>query len=75
MLDGLDAVRYEFARSGEKHVGFIAEDVPDELANASHTSVKVLDLVSVLACVVKEQRAAIERLTERVEQLEAQGRK
>lgn len=74
VLDGLDAVRYEFARTGEKHVGFIAEDVPDEVANAEHTSVKVLDLVSVLACVVKEQRETIARLAERVELLEAAGR-
>lgn len=74
VLDGLDAVQYEFTRTGEKHVGFIAEDVPDEVANASHTSVKVMDVVSVLACVVKEQRATIEQLVRRVEHLEARGR-
>lgn len=71
VLDGLDAVRYEFTRTGEKHVGFIAEDVPDELSNENHTSIKVLDLVSVLTCIVKEQRATIEQLTQRVERLES----
>jgi BMFP domain-containing protein YqiC len=67
-------VRYEFKRTGEKHVGFIAEDVPDELANEAHTSVKVLDVVSVLSCVVKEQRETIAKLEARVSQLEARGR-
>jgi len=73
LLDGLEAVQYEFKRSGDKHVGFIAEDVPDDVANAEHTSVKVMDIVSVLACCVKEQQKTIEQLTSRVAQLEARG--
>jgi BMFP domain-containing protein YqiC len=73
VLDGLDAVQYEFTRSGESHVGFIAENVPDEVSNATHTSLKVVDIVSVLACVVKEQRETIARLEARVASLEARG--
>lgn len=65
-------MRYEFKRTGDKHVGFIAEDVPDDVANAEHTSVKVMDIVSVLACCVKEQQKTIDQLTSRVAQLEAQ---
>ncbi|KAJ1633380.1 hypothetical protein T492DRAFT_981643 [Pavlovales sp. CCMP2436] len=74
VLDGLNAVSFAFTRSGEKHVGFIAEDVPDEVANETHTAVKVMDIVSVLSCVVKEQRAMIKTLTARVAQLEARPR-
>jgi len=70
VLEGLTSVSYEFKRSGEKHLGFIAEDVPDEVANADHTSVKMGDIISVLACCVKEQQKTIQQLTERLEKLE-----
>mmetsp|Transcript_25950 Transcript_25950/g.76062 ORF Transcript_25950/g.76062 Transcript_25950/m.76062 type:complete len:286 (-) Transcript_25950:540-1397(-) len=74
VLAGLDSVCFEFKRSGAKHVGFIAEDVPDEVANSEHTAVKMMDIVSVLACCVKDQHETIQRLTERIAALENKGK-
>jgi hypothetical protein len=64
-------VRYAYkADPAEHHVGFIAEDVPDLVAAADRKSLAPMDVVAVLAKVVKDQQATIDALTRRLEQVE-----
>jgi hypothetical protein len=56
----------------EKHVGFIAEDVPDLVAAKDRKSLSAMDIVGVLTKVVQEQEKTIEALKARVDQLEKQ---
>lgn len=46
--------------SGEKRVGFIAEDVPEIVANADRKSVPIMDVVALLTRVVKDQQQTID---------------
>ena len=62
----------------ERHVGFIAEDVPDLVATADRKTLSPMDLVAVLTRVVQEQQQAvaaqearIAALTARIAALEA----
>ncbi len=54
----------------EKHVGFIAEDVPDLLATKDRKGLSPMDVVAVLTKIVQEQRKTISELTEKVNRLE-----
>jgi hypothetical protein len=47
------------ADHNEKHVGFIAEDVPDLVASPDRKTLGAMDVVSVLTKVVQEQRHAL----------------
>jgi len=58
--------------SGEKYVGFIAEDVPDLVAMNSRDGIAAIEIVAVATKVIQEQQKTIEALTKRVERLEAQ---
>lgn len=71
LLDGLESVRFQYKRSNEEHLGFIAEDVPADVATKNHDAIKVLDVVSVLARCVKDQRQVIHDLSRRMAELEA----
>ena len=51
---------YNEDESGEKQVGFIAEDVPDLVANADRQSVPIMDIVATLTRVVKDQQQTID---------------
>ena len=44
----------------EQRVGFIAEDVPEIVANADRKSVPIMDVVALLTGVVKEKQQTIE---------------
>jgi hypothetical protein len=57
--------------SGERHVGFVAEDVPDPVATPDRRSVSPMDVVAVLTRVVQAQPQAIAELTARRAALEA----
>ena len=46
----------------ERHVGFIAEDVPELVAAPDRTSLSPMDIVAVLPRVVQEQQAALAQL-------------
>jgi hypothetical protein len=60
-LDALTPVTYNYkADSEEKHVGFIAEDVPDLVATKDRTSLAPMDIVAVLTKVVQQQRQTID---------------
>jgi hypothetical protein len=54
----------------EKHVGFIAEDVPALVATGDRTGLSPMDIVAVLTKVVQEQQKTIAELQARVAQLE-----
>ncbi len=47
--------------SAEKRVGFIAEDVPDLVADAGRQSVPIMDVVALLTRVVKDQQQTIDQ--------------
>ncbi|MFN0109736.1 MAG: tail fiber domain-containing protein [Blastocatellia bacterium] len=54
----------------QKHVGFIAEDVPDLVATTDRKGLSSMDIVAVLTKVVQEQQQTIAELKVKVEQLE-----
>ena len=58
--------------SGEKYVGFIAEDVPELVAMNGRDGIAAIEIVAVITKVVQEQQKTIESLTEEVKQLRAQ---
>jgi len=87
-LEQLVPVKYSYkVEKGERHVGFIAEDVPELVATKDRKSVGAMDVVSVLTKVVKEQQKiiadqektlseqqkAISELKERVAKIENKG--
>jgi len=55
----------------EKHVGFIAEDVPDLVARADRKSVAPMDILAVMTKVVQDQQKTIDDLKARLAKLEA----
>lgn len=61
-LQQLDPVEYVFKDdpTGKKRVGFIAEDVPDIVANADRKSIPMMDVLALLTRVVKDQQQTIE---------------
>ena len=58
----------------EKHVGFIAEDVPDLVATKDRKGLSPMDIVAVLTKVVQELKARNEMLEERLLALEGKGK-
>lgn len=50
---------YNDDESNEKRVGFIAEDVPEIVANKDRKSVPIMDVVALLTKVVKDQQQTI----------------
>lgn len=70
-LEALQPVTFVYkANPAENHVGFIAEDVPDLVATSDRKGLSSMDLVAVLAKVVKEQQRTIEDLQTRMRELE-----
>ena len=59
-LAGLNPVTFKYkAGEDERHVGFIAEDVPELVATKDRKGMSPMDVVAVLTKVVKEQQEAI----------------
>ncbi|MFH1175767.1 MAG: tail fiber domain-containing protein [Acidobacteriota bacterium] len=70
-LAGLRPVKFNYkAAAAEKHVGFIAEEVPDLLASADRKTLSPMDIVAVLTKVVQEQQKTIDTLQRRLDALE-----
>lgn len=68
-LNGLDPVKYNYKTdAGDKHVGFIAEDVPDLVATKDRKGLSPMDIVAVLTKVVQEQKKAIEEQKRTIEE-------
>ena len=69
-LSELRPVRYNYnAEPDEEYVGFIAEEVPDMVAQADRKTMSAMDVVAVLTKVVQEQQKTIEELKAKVDQL------
>jgi len=70
-LNGLTPVKYAYkVDPTERHVGFIAEDVPDMVATKDRKGLSSMDIVAVLTEVVKEQQKTIDELKSRLSDLE-----
>jgi hypothetical protein len=53
----LDPVTFTYmVDASEKHVGFVAEDIPDLVATRNWKGMSPMDVVAILAKVVKEQQ-------------------
>lgn len=69
-FQGLKPVTYNYkVDKDEKHVGFIAEDVPAILATKDRKGVSPMDVVALLTKVVQEQQKTIAVLAKEVEVL------
>jgi hypothetical protein len=74
-LEGLTPVRFSYKDdSGEQHVGFIAEDVPDLVATGDRKGMSPMDVVAVLTRVVQEQQKTIAALSRKMALLEKEDR-
>jgi BMFP domain-containing protein YqiC len=66
-------VRYNYkADPREKHVGFIAEDVPELVAREGRKSLSPMDIVAVLTKVLQEKSEKMDALEATVVRLEAE---
>ncbi len=73
-LKNLQPVKYAYkVDPNERHVGFIAEDVPSLVATPDRKSLSPMDIVAVLTKVVQEQQSTIGELKARIDQLEAKS--
>ena len=72
-LEELIPVKYNYKNSPDiSHIGFIAEDVPNLVAQKKRDSVDPMDIVAVLTKVVQEQNKTIKELSEKLNKLESQ---
>jgi hypothetical protein len=72
-LAALNPVRYNYkADPREKHVGFIAEDVPELVAREGRKSLSPMDIVAVLTKVLQEKSEKMDALEATVVRLEAE---
>ena len=70
-LEDLKPVKYAYkVDPSERHVGFIAEDVPDLVATKDRKSLSPMDIVAVLTKVVQQQQNTIDELKARLDQIE-----
>ncbi len=68
VLAGLDPVRFNYRdERHEEYVGFIAEDVPELVANQDRQTLSTMDIVAVLTKVVQAQQQKIEELEARLD--------
>jgi hypothetical protein len=64
-LANLDPVKFNYkANATEKHLGFIAEDVPELVAKKDRKGLSPMDIVAVLTKVVQEQQESLKSKTE-----------
>ena len=71
ILKGLNPSKFSFKNdpSAKTHIGFIAEEVPDIIANADKNMISEMDIIAVLTAVVKNQQQEIDDLKNRVNKL------
>jgi len=75
-LKGLNPVTFAYkAAPDEVQAGFIAEDVPDLVAEKTHKRLSALELVAVLTKVVQDQQSTIDQLATRLAEMERQRSK
>ncbi len=69
-LEELNPVKFNYrVEKQEEYVGFIAENVPELVANRDRKSLSTMDIVAVLTKVVQSQQETISRLEEEIEHL------
>src|SRR4030042_5737252 len=69
-LMGLEPVKFAYKTDpSEKHVGFIAEDVPDLIATKDRKGLSPMAIVAVLTRVVQEQGKTIQELSSEMKEL------
>jgi trimeric autotransporter adhesin len=74
-LAGLNPVAFNYkADAREKHVGFIAEDVPELVASANRKGLSPMDIVAVLTRAVQEQQKTIAELREDIQRVRSEMR-
>ncbi|MGD1076603.1 MAG: tail fiber domain-containing protein [Thermodesulfovibrionales bacterium] len=67
-LEGFNPVKFNYKTDQEdKHIGFLAEDVPDLVATKDRKGVSPIDLMAVLTEVVQEQKQTLEQKSEVIE--------
>ena len=73
-LNGLNPVRFEYKtdNSGEKHLGFIAEDVPDLVSEQDRKHLNSMDITAVLTKVVQEQQRMLQEQQKTISVLKAE---
>ncbi|EFK10939.1 conserved domain protein [delta proteobacterium NaphS2] len=70
-LTALQPVQFSYKTNPkERHVGFIAEDVPDLVASTDRKGMSAMDVVAVLTKVVQDQQKTIAELSKKVAALE-----
>jgi hypothetical protein len=70
VLDGLNPVTFNFKGDTEKVVmGFIAEEVPQEVSAHDNKAISPLEIIAALTSVVKDQRKTITKLQQQIEAL------
>jgi hypothetical protein len=70
-IRNLNPVTFSYkADPSEKHVGFVAEDVPELVATKDRNGLSPMDIVAVMTKVVQEQQKIIDDLRSRIEMLE-----
>ncbi len=68
-LEKLEPVIFNYRQENdEQYVGFIAEDVPELVANSDRTGLSAMDIVAVLTRVVQMQQQQIAELKSRLEE-------
>jgi len=73
-LKELNPVKFAYKRDRtEKHLGFIAEEVPELVSMKDRKGLSPMDIVAVLTKVVQELKARNERLEQRILALEGKG--
>ncbi|MFZ4438404.1 MAG: tail fiber domain-containing protein [Syntrophales bacterium] len=75
-LDGLNPVRFSYKANKEvRHVGFIAEEVPELVATQDRKGLSPMDIVAVLTKVIQEQKNAISELSQKVDSMQQEMNK
>ena len=70
-LTALQPVQFRYkADPNERHVGFIAEDVPDLVASTDRKGMSAMDVVAVLTKVLQDQQKTIVELSRKIAELE-----
>ncbi len=68
-LSALEAVQFTYKAdpTGERHLGFIAEDVPGLVATRSRKNLRSMDIIAILTSVVQQQQKEIELLKQAIQ--------
>ncbi|MFZ5988936.1 MAG: tail fiber domain-containing protein [Bacillota bacterium] len=75
LLDALNPVSFKYKDSTRaSSMGFIAEEVPNHVADPEHRAICPMDIIAVLTSVVKDQQKAITRLQKQIASIAGTGK-